>query len=264
MGKKIWLEHELKQGTPEWQEFRSHGLGGSEVACLMGMNPWSTPQELFRNKTGRSQKVFDESQMKVIERGNFHEDEARKWYSSVTGHDIEPLCAVHNFLPWMRTSLDSITKDRKIIQEYKVPSSPASHKKQMSKAMTAWKRGRQSEPGSYIPEWRYPQMQHQLEVMHSHFDHCVRGHYVSYSPEEPENSVIVEVTFNDPFINVLLARECVFMEYLMKDEEPPESAFDTTMVGDDDLLVRPSNWFIRDFEIEKTQKVIYANGEYLC
>lgn len=42
-------------GTPEWHALRATGIGGSDVAPLLGLSRWSSPGKLWRLKTGREQ-----------------------------------------------------------------------------------------------------------------------------------------------------------------------------------------------------------------
>ena len=39
--------------TAEWHAERSKGIGGSDMAAVMGLNPWKTPYEVWLGKTGR-------------------------------------------------------------------------------------------------------------------------------------------------------------------------------------------------------------------
>ena len=36
----------------EWLEHRKSGIGSSEVATILGLNPWETPYQLWRRKVG--------------------------------------------------------------------------------------------------------------------------------------------------------------------------------------------------------------------
>lgn len=38
--------------TPEWDELRSHGLGGSEIAAVVGLSPWESAFSLWHRKRG--------------------------------------------------------------------------------------------------------------------------------------------------------------------------------------------------------------------
>ena len=36
----------------DWLEYRKKGIGGSDVAAIMGISPFATIRDLFYNKTG--------------------------------------------------------------------------------------------------------------------------------------------------------------------------------------------------------------------
>ncbi len=38
---------DLEQGTPEWLEWRKNGIGSSDIATIMGANPYQTPYQLW-------------------------------------------------------------------------------------------------------------------------------------------------------------------------------------------------------------------------
>lgn len=38
--------------TPEWDELRSHGIGGSEIAAVVGLSPWESRFSLWHRKRG--------------------------------------------------------------------------------------------------------------------------------------------------------------------------------------------------------------------
>jgi len=42
-----------------WLERKKQGIGGSEISALLGVNPYKTPYQLWRDKTGRSPPVSD-------------------------------------------------------------------------------------------------------------------------------------------------------------------------------------------------------------
>ena len=41
------------QGSDEWLDARRNGIGGSDVAAVLGANPWRTPLEVWLSKTGQ-------------------------------------------------------------------------------------------------------------------------------------------------------------------------------------------------------------------
>ena len=52
--------HRFRQRTKTdresaWRKFRALGVGGSDMSTILGLNPYSTPYELWLEKTGRQQ-----------------------------------------------------------------------------------------------------------------------------------------------------------------------------------------------------------------
>jgi len=73
--------------TPEQIARRRHGLGGSEVATILGLNPYKSAYELWLEKTGRVEPE-DISQKFAIRRGNDMEALVAKWFSEDTGMTV--------------------------------------------------------------------------------------------------------------------------------------------------------------------------------
>lgn len=40
----------MKQGTPEWIEARRAGIGGSDIAAIFGLSPWTSPLAVWHSK----------------------------------------------------------------------------------------------------------------------------------------------------------------------------------------------------------------------
>ena len=58
------------QDRAQWLEARKRYIGGSDAAAIMGLSPWSTPVELWMEKTGRSVKALpDAARERVFARG---------------------------------------------------------------------------------------------------------------------------------------------------------------------------------------------------
>ena len=79
-----------------WLECRMHGpagdipytVGGSDVAAVFGVSPWTTPLELWLTKKGRipPQKKDNARQLKM---GHLLEPVAAYWYGELTGNAVE-------------------------------------------------------------------------------------------------------------------------------------------------------------------------------
>ena len=55
----------------EWLEYRKDGIGSSEVATILGLNPWETPYQLWRRKKGLDAPKDETFAMKA---GHYLED----------------------------------------------------------------------------------------------------------------------------------------------------------------------------------------------
>ncbi|MFD1832442.1 YqaJ viral recombinase family protein [Streptomyces desertarenae] len=54
-----WFE----PGTPEWHAARAHGIGGSEIAAVLGLSPHESPFSLWHRKAGRIGPVEESEEM---------------------------------------------------------------------------------------------------------------------------------------------------------------------------------------------------------
>lgn len=73
--------------TPEQLERRKSGLGGSEVATILNLNPYKSPYQLWLEKTGRVEPE-DISDRFAVKRGNDMEALVAKWFSEETGETV--------------------------------------------------------------------------------------------------------------------------------------------------------------------------------
>lgn len=228
--KLIWTEEELPQGSDAWREFRSRGLGGSDIAPLMhaDYNGHSPEMLWLRMKGFTPPKDFKEH----MARGNRLEPLARALYAERYGVGVRQLCAVHPANDWMRTSLDGLTDDNSVILEIKCPKSERNHLKQTA--------------GGRVPGYRYPQMQHQLMVMMAHFESVSHVDYVSawFDEEEVEDTAEtiirrvemrrIRVRPDLDYIRELERRERVFMWHLENSVRPEPTLF---LDSDDDTVI---------------------------
>ena len=97
-----------------WLAFRTEGVGGSDMSTILGLNTYTTPYELWLEKTGR-QKPEDISGRWAIIKGNALEVELRRRfrqlhpeYQVIDGTDISLVSISH---PVMHASLDGFIYD---------------------------------------------------------------------------------------------------------------------------------------------------------
>lgn len=101
----------------EWLQQRTAGIGGSEIATILGENHWSTPRDVWMSKVSKEPKK--DIQSEAARWGNLLEDavatewgkrENRQWiHIPVIIQDIEK--------PWMLANIDglTLTDDRETI-----------------------------------------------------------------------------------------------------------------------------------------------------
>ena len=69
----------------EWLEVRKGGIGSSEVATIVGLNPWETPYQLWRRKRGMDAPKAENFAMKA---GHYLEDAVSRFWSDATGKEV--------------------------------------------------------------------------------------------------------------------------------------------------------------------------------
>ena len=73
------------QSREEWLEIRKTGIGSSEVATIVGLNPWETPYQLWRRKVGLDEPKQENAAMR---NGHHLEDAVSKMWMDATGREI--------------------------------------------------------------------------------------------------------------------------------------------------------------------------------
>ena len=107
-------QHTKKERESAWHAFRALGVGGSDMSTILGLNPYSTPYDLWLEKTNRQQPE-DISGKWAIVKGNALEVELRRRfrqlhpeYQVIDGTDISLVSKQH---PLMHASLDGFVYD---------------------------------------------------------------------------------------------------------------------------------------------------------
>lgn len=98
-----------KASRAVWLKHRSRGLGGTDVAAVLGANPWRTPLEVFLDKTQPQPDNMRDNW--AMRRGRHLErllvDEyARRHPGAIL--DKPPALLAHPEHPWLRASLDHL------------------------------------------------------------------------------------------------------------------------------------------------------------
>lgn len=77
----------LREGAPRktWLAARRPGIGGSDIAAILGMSRWSSPYQVWLDKTGRA---TEEPETWPMFRGTYDEPKLRAWFTRQTGIEV--------------------------------------------------------------------------------------------------------------------------------------------------------------------------------
>lgn len=172
----------VKQNTKIWREWRGKGLGASDAPAVMGESPWTTPLELWLDKTGLLERppanAFAASAM---QRGVQLEPVARRLFEQRMKAQFEACSAEHSEYEFLRASFDGYNEELNAICEIKCPN-----KDDHAKALQ----------GQMVTKY-YAQVQQQLLI-----SGCGVCYYVSYDGKE--SLAVVEVKPNQEYQTRLL------------------------------------------------------------
>ncbi|MGX6994054.1 endonuclease [Vagococcus penaei] len=90
----------------QWLEDRRKGIGGSDVATILGLNKWKSPFQLWLDKTGQIDIEFSESEPAYW--GNVLEEVVAKEFRERTGKRVRRRnqVFVHDQYPFLRANID--------------------------------------------------------------------------------------------------------------------------------------------------------------
>lgn len=138
----------------EWLEDRKYGIGSSEVATILGLNPWETPLQLWRRKKGIDPPKPENFAMRA---GHYLEDAVSRFYSDETGKNIIKASAGD----WL-----IVNKDRQFLRVspdrmYWIPGRPKSY---YNKGIVECKTTQMEVDRDNLPQHWFCQLQYQLGV----------------------------------------------------------------------------------------------------
>ena len=143
-----------QKNREEWLKDRQCGIGSSEVATILGLNPWETPMQLWRRKKGIDPPKAENFAMKA---GHYLEDAVSKFYADETGKEIIKASAgdwliVNNEKDFLRVSPD---------RTFWIPGRPKSYN---NKGILECKTTQMEVDADNIPQHWFCQLQYQLGV----------------------------------------------------------------------------------------------------
>ena len=103
---KLVMTVEQMQDRKAWLKLRNSGLGGSDAAVIMGMNPWKSRLALWAEKTGEIEPD-DLSGNQRVYWGQKNEGNIAEWFMETTGKKVIRRGMMQSCdWPWMLASVD--------------------------------------------------------------------------------------------------------------------------------------------------------------
>lgn len=195
----------------DWLEVRKNGIGGSDAAAAVGLNPYMSPLELWLNKTGRDSnlpKPDADDTTEPVYWGALLEPIVAASYTKQTGNRVRRVNAVlqHPTIPFMLANVDR-----------EVVGCPAV---QLLECKTAgefgarlWRDG--------VPEYVQLQVQHQLAVTGK----SAADVAVLICGQKLE---VHRIERDDGLIARLIELEAAFWRYVETDTPPPADGSDSS------------------------------------
>lgn len=202
MSVQFQILNDLEQGSQEWLSLRKTKITATDASVIMGVNPWKNKLQLYEEKMGVSLPIVQNERMK---RGIELEPIARSLFNMQTESNMKPVVIVND---WMMASLDGRDEATGAIIEIKCPGNKDHELAIQGK----------------IPDYYYPQLQHQMYVAN-----VQSMHYYSF---DGVNGVSILVRRDQDFIHSMMEQEYRFYECLMN-KVSPENEKDTYLDRDD-------------------------------
>lgn len=178
----------------EWRQWRNQGIGGSDAAVIMGVNPWKSQMDLWLEKTGEFSEDIDNEAMHW---GRTLEDIVAREWSQRTGKKIRRRNAIlrHPDHAWMLANVDRLVINERAGLEVKTTNAFY------------------QDDGSVPPHY-YAQVQHYMAVT------GLDLWYVAVLVGG-QRLVSYEVPRNEEYIDALIELEWEFWQ-LVQTKAPPE------------------------------------------
>ena len=190
----------------DWLAVRKQGIGSSDAAAAVGLNPYKSQLELWLEKTGRDSslpKLDHNDEESPAYWGNILEPIVATHYTKRSGHRVRRINAVLQHpdpkLPWMLANIDRevIGTDNVQILECKTAGINGAR---------LWKEG--------VPEYVQLQVMHQLAVTGKQAADVavlLGGQHLEIHRIERDESMITR----------LIDLELLFWDYVVSDTPPP-------------------------------------------
>jgi len=183
------MMHRDEMDYRQWLAWRHRGIGSSDIAAILGENPYKSKLEVFLEKTDQK-KPADLSKNYAVQKGIALEPLARNLINKTLGSNFIPGNYVHDVFNFMKYSSDGHDKTLSTIIEIKCMG-----ERNHTKVLTEKK----------IIPYYYPQVQWGLMVSRAEL-----ALFVSYCPSLPENLAVVEIKPSSEYFSFMEEKAIAF------------------------------------------------------
>ena len=235
---KLVKTHDLSRD--DWLAVRRTGIGGSDAAAAVGLNPYMSTLELWLEKTGRADglpRPSPDDTTSPTYWGTLLEPIVAASYTKQTGNRVRRINAVlrHPTIPWMLSNLD-----REVVG---VPDVQILECKTAGEfGSRLWREG--------VPEYVELQVQHQLAVTGKQAAHVA----VLLCGQALE---VHRIERDDALIGQLIELEARFWKFVQTDTPPPADGSESA-----DRALRhlyPGNGETVDFSDDRRLSSVFAD-----
>ena len=223
------MDNTLIQGTKEWLDNRRKFIGASDAPIILGVSPWKTPYQLWEEKLGFGKEI-DLSKNPQIVRGNALEPVVLQNFNNENFLTLYPQVVYHKEIKFMMASLDGLSKEKDVAIEIKCPGKEA-HQKALN---------------GEIPEYFYPQLQHQLA--------CLGLDSIYYHSFHESGIATVIVKRDDKYIKKMITKEKKFWECVQTFTPPELTNKDYIQKTSEDWIVNTDRMKEIDHHIKMLEK----------
>jgi putative phage-type endonuclease len=103
------------QGSDAWKAWRREGIGGSDVAAILGLSPYIDPPHTRAVVFAEKVHGIERDANFAMRRGTRLEPAARKLYRDRARCTTDPICVEMDGCPWARVSLDGLCTSGAVI-----------------------------------------------------------------------------------------------------------------------------------------------------
>lgn len=193
---------------------RRNFIGASDAPIIMGVSPWRTPLELYREKLGIT---GPQAENEAMAEGKRLESLARKTYELLYGISSPAKRFFSSEYPWMMASLDGCSASCECVE---IKCGISSHSLALK--------------GEIAPYY-IPQLQHQMYVAGIHYIW-----YFSYRSDD--DCVILKCMRDDKYIAEMIKKEVEFWNMLQTHTEPEMTNKDITVRDDIGWSILCQEW----------------------